>query len=77
MTKGPEQSVYEWVNMKCITLFSLNILVSRLLTFTGFTTQVASWTEDIELTITIYLLICIEAVMTGIFHSDVGYVKRH
>ena len=40
------------------------------------TTQVASWTEDIELRDNNHLLIIMhcKAVMTCIFHSDVGYV---
>ena len=45
------------------------------------TTQVASWTEDIELRDNNHLLIIMhfKAVMTMylIFHSDVSYVKRH
>ena len=60
MTNGPEQSIYQWVNVKCITLFSLNILVSHLLTCTGWPhkfhpgQRTLSWE-----TITIYLLLCI------------------
>ena len=43
------------------------------------TTQVSSWTEDIELRDNNHLLIIMhcKAVMTCIFHSDVGYVKKH
>ena len=77
--RGPERSVYEWVHVKCIMLFSLNILVSRALYLYRLTTQVASWTEDIELRDNNHLLIIMhcKAVMTCIFHSDEGYVKRH
>ena len=57
---GPEQSIYKWVNVKCITLFSLNILVSRLLTFTGWPHKFHPGQRTLSReTITIYLLLCI------------------
>ena len=68
------------VFMKCIMLFSFKyISESSALYLYRLTTQVASWTEDIELRDNNHLLIFMhcKAVMTCIFHSDVGYVKRH
>ena len=64
-----------FINVKCITLFSLDILVNDLFTFTGWQHKLHPWQRTLNWeTITIYLLLFILGQpWQCIFHSNVSY----
>ena len=66
-----------FINVNCITLFSLDILVNDLFTFTGWPHELHPGQRTLSWeTITIYLLLCIvRQSWQCIIHSDVSYIK--
>ena len=66
-----------FINVKCITLFSLDILVIDLFTFTGWPHKLHPGQRTLNWeTITIYLLLFnLGQPWQCIFHSDVGYTR--